>query len=261
MTRTRQVHAIIAKKEREPNCKYVVSYGAGVDSTAMIIYLIKHNFPLDYVIFSDTGSEIPETYSYIPTMQKYLEKHNIPYVETMNRKRESLYDKCMRRHVIPSIVWRWCTRDTKITPIYARYRKDRTHTYQYMGINYSEAKRESISKVRSVTTLHPLIDAKITADQCRQIILDEGLELPLKSGCFFCPHNNLSRWHWLYKTHPDKFAQSMKLEQNSKHYPKQTLGPKGMTLQELKDRFDAGLDISDIKPGSPSEMCGGECST
>ncbi len=33
--------------------KYIVSYGGGVDSTAMIFKLVEDNAPLDYVVFAD----------------------------------------------------------------------------------------------------------------------------------------------------------------------------------------------------------------
>lgn len=43
--------------KRESDAKYVVSYGDGINSTAMIVYLVKNNLPLDYVVFSDAGDE------------------------------------------------------------------------------------------------------------------------------------------------------------------------------------------------------------
>ena len=42
--------------------KHVLSLGAGVNSTALLIYLVKNRMPLDYVVFADTGNEMPETY-------------------------------------------------------------------------------------------------------------------------------------------------------------------------------------------------------
>ncbi|MEM3161041.1 MAG: phosphoadenosine phosphosulfate reductase family protein, partial [Nitrososphaera sp.] len=51
--------------KRQENTKYVLSYGGGVNSTALMILLVRHKLPIDYVIFADTGSERPETYTYL----------------------------------------------------------------------------------------------------------------------------------------------------------------------------------------------------
>ena len=65
--------------KREPDAKYVVSYGGGVNSTAMIVFLINNRFPLDYVVFARQGNEMPETYEYLKTMRKYLKEKKIPF--------------------------------------------------------------------------------------------------------------------------------------------------------------------------------------
>ena len=63
---------------REIDSKYVVSYGGGINSTAMVVYLVKNSFPLDYVVFSDTGDEMPETYEYLKGHGKVSEKAQHP---------------------------------------------------------------------------------------------------------------------------------------------------------------------------------------
>ena len=78
----------------DPNSKYIVSYGGGINSTAMIVFLVKNNFPLDYVIFSDTGDEMPETYDYLKTMERYLSRRNIPFEIVRVRNKDSLSDRC-----------------------------------------------------------------------------------------------------------------------------------------------------------------------
>ncbi len=103
--------------------KFVVSYGGGVNSTAMIIWLITHKRPIDCVIFSDTGNEVPETYKYIERhMGPYLEKRNIPFVAVYNYSKISLWAKCMVRRVFPDTYRRWCTGDFEVRPIRRFYR-------------------------------------------------------------------------------------------------------------------------------------------
>jgi hypothetical protein len=51
----------------------VVSYGAGVDSTALLIELSRRQIRPDLILFADVGAEKPETYSLIPIVKAYLE--------------------------------------------------------------------------------------------------------------------------------------------------------------------------------------------
>ena len=83
--------------KRESDAKYAVSYGGGINSTAMIVYLVKNNLPLDYVVFSDTGDEMPETYEYLEVIRQYLKRRNIPFEVVRVRDKTSLSDRC--RHV------------------------------------------------------------------------------------------------------------------------------------------------------------------
>jgi hypothetical protein len=42
--------------------KYVLSYGGGVNSSALFFYLLDKNMPLDIVVFADPQEEYKETY-------------------------------------------------------------------------------------------------------------------------------------------------------------------------------------------------------
>lgn len=44
----------------------VVSYGAGVDSTAMLVGFVRRGIHPDYILFADTGGEKPETLAFLP---------------------------------------------------------------------------------------------------------------------------------------------------------------------------------------------------
>jgi hypothetical protein len=235
--------------------KHILSHGAGVNSTALMIFLIRKKFPLDGVVFADTGGELPETYEYLKIAQKYLSKHKIPFV-IVKSKNGTLYDTCKRRRVIPSAIWRWSTRDYKITPIYAYYRSLDAHVNQYIAIAYDEIERIKDSRVDYVTNLYPLIDNKITRDGCIEIIKSAKLPVPPKSGCYFCPFNSIERWHELYTTHRNLYYKAIKLEENSKHFPKQRLT--SLTLRQLKQSFQIRKELPVIQIESP---CGSECMT
>ena len=247
---------------READVKYVVSYGGGVDSTAMIFYLVNHDIPLDYVVFADTGTEIPETLEYLDIMARYCKTHDIKFVIVETRSKRSLIDRCRTRKVIPSQVWRWCTRDLKVAPIHAFYKTLHSHIYQYMGIDFDEPGRMKPEKVDWITNLYPLVDNKIKRADCADIIRNEGFPVPEKSGCSICPFNTLERWEWIWNTHPDLYNEAMKLEEDGKHFGKQHLAPEGYTLRKLRDIFVAGGELPVIENDENAvRPCGGQCAT
>ncbi|MDG9927457.1 MULTISPECIES: hypothetical protein [unclassified Pseudomonas] len=42
----------------------VVAYGAGTNSTALLVEMVRLGEPVDAILFADTGGERPETYAY-----------------------------------------------------------------------------------------------------------------------------------------------------------------------------------------------------
>ena len=62
--------------------KYIASISWGKDSTAMLLFLIKYHFPLDEVVFYDTGMEFEAIYKVRDFMlTKFLIPLGIKYTE------------------------------------------------------------------------------------------------------------------------------------------------------------------------------------
>jgi hypothetical protein len=55
----------------------MVAWGAGVDSTAMIVELVARGEPIDMVLFADPGSEKAETYAFIPLFRDWMDRHGV----------------------------------------------------------------------------------------------------------------------------------------------------------------------------------------
>mgnify|MGYP001024857288 CR=1 FL=1 len=231
----------------------MLSFGGGVNSTALMVHLVEQGCPLDEVIFADTGGELPQTYDYLESVVSYLRNRDIPFRRVVS-KGGFLYDRCLRRRVIPSEIWRWCTRDFKILPIYAYYRSLGVHVNQYLGISYEERDRKRESGVPYTTNRYPLISRRINRDRCIDLIIGAGLKLPVRSGCFFCPFNSLSRWVEICRDHAELYSKAMTLEENSKHFPKQKLVR--ISLRGLKDKLEDHESLPQIRVRRP---CGSEC--
>jgi len=125
---------------------------------------------------------------------------------------------------------------------------------QYLGISYEERDRVKDSKVDYVNSIFPLVEEKITRSECLDIIHNANLKLPARSGCFFCPFNTISRWTEIYKNHNDLFTRALKLEESSKHFPKQRLVE--VTLRNLKTMINEHDQLPNIQVNRP---CGSEC--
>lgn len=231
--------------------RYILSYGGGVNTTALMVLLIKKKMPFDEAVFADTGAELPETYENIKMAKAYLKEHGICF-RTVRSRNGTLYDTCKRRKVIPSRIWRWSTRDYKITPIHAYYRSLKCHIYEYLGIAYDEIERMKPSKEPYITSLFPLVEEKIDRAGCIELIRSAGLPVPPKSGCYFCPFNTVERWREIWMNHRRLYLKAVWLEEHSKHFPSQKLNK--TPLRVLKDiGFDEDNSTLSDKP------CGAYC--
>jgi hypothetical protein len=70
----------------EMGAPLTVAYGVGVDSTAMLVEFVRLGIRPELILFADVGAEKPETYDYIPIMQRYLKKHGFPQIVTVRYK-------------------------------------------------------------------------------------------------------------------------------------------------------------------------------
>jgi hypothetical protein len=227
--------------------------------------LVQEGLPLVGVIFADTGAEIPETHSYLEIAREYLAPHGIP-LTVVAKNGLNLYDTSWKREVIPSTHWRWSTRTNKVTPILRHYRALGGHVNQYLAIARDEAHRMKDSRVEYVTNVYPLIERRLTREDCVTIITAAGLPTPPKSACYFCPFSSVDRWRWLYDTHPDLYQKAIDLEEHGKHFPAQRLSNiafrdrQDITLRTLGESFRTGTALPMLQ--APSEdPCGAECMT
>ena len=55
-----------------------VAYGAGVDSTALLVGFVHRGIRPAYILFADTGGEKAETLAFLPVMEGYLRQVGFP---------------------------------------------------------------------------------------------------------------------------------------------------------------------------------------
>lgn len=218
-----------------------VSYGGGVQSTALLVLAAEGRIDFDLFIFANTGddSEHPDTLAYMEQIARpYAAEHGIELVTVEKRPtrgaRAGQVDSLAAYVVNPDVRsipipvrlgatgapgHRSCTRDWKIKPVERELRRrgatpDNPATVA-LGISVDEIERAKpgIDKRNPLQDrVYPLLDLGIHRSDCRKIIEEGGLPVPPKSACFFCPYHDLEAWRKLKRETPDLFDQAADLE-------------------------------------------------
>lgn len=215
----------------------VVSYGGGTNSTAMLIWMHRNKVPVDLILFADPGAEQPHTYEYLPIMDDWLSQHGMPTIQKVfytdkNGQRLTLEQECLRSGTLPALAYGYkkCSLKHKIEPqekfcnnyqpcrdVWARGEK----VVKYIGYDAGEERRRDHAIVydmqdKKYRKEYPLIDCGWGREECLAAIQQEGLPLPGKSSCFFCPSMKRHEIRTLYHQHRDLLDRAIALEDNAK---------------------------------------------
>jgi hypothetical protein len=214
----------------------VISYGGGVQSTAMIVLAVqgKLGYDVDAALFANVGddSEHPATLAYVrDVMIPWAGERGLPVHELDRVKRdgsvETLYGRLMKEgsKSLPIPVrmsngapgTRSCTKDFKITVVGKWLKahganKDDPATV-CIGISTDEIQRVGNKRVEPYERpVYPLIDLGLDRSRCQTVIADAGLPVPGKSSCYFCPFHRPATWADMRRDEPELFWKSADLE-------------------------------------------------
>ena len=221
----------------------ILSYGAGVNSTAIIALALLGKIPMpDYIVFSDTGAEWPQTYQYMD----YLGSKGIDvvyltggYQSLRKPLNMTLIEYCQKKNFIPSRMKRWCTDYWKIQPIKLFSKGLGEDTKTMIGIDAGEAHRAKNRK-----KFYPLIELGYDRNDCKRLIKEAGLGLPQKSGCFICPYQAKRQWIDLKRDHPDLWQIAVKLEKQSMKCNEGFTYKDGVTIENFVGDLDKQQELN-----------------
>jgi hypothetical protein len=202
----------------------VLSLGAGVNSTALIVLKAQGKIDFDFAIMAQTGDEHPKTDKYITEhLTPYCKKHGIELVFVKNEKYDSLKKYCESKKIIPSQHSGSCRDKFKIRVI-RKYLKKYYPLYFknieiLIGFCVGEEKRRKGFKGITGNTSFPLMELGLTRLGCAMVIKNAGLPIPPKSGCWYCPRQSIEQWIKLYTEEPELFAKAEEFEKNGRRYP------------------------------------------
>ena len=272
---------------QDPTRRHVVPLSGGKDSTALAVYMLDAHgdLPLEFV-FTDTGAELPETYSYLKRFEaifgvevKRLTALDLPELRVRSKGgRRSPFDVVLNEvysGFLPNPQARWCTRMLKIKPF--EYFVGEDEAYSYIGIRADEtregfrgtAKRPSgggtntprskavvISDRSNIRPVYPLKDIGFGLDDVRELLMDSGLGLPpyyewrSRSGCYFCFFQQIGEWQGLKERHPDLF-------ESAKTYEKPSPTGRRFTWSQTRrlEEIEAIAERHQAPVGEPEDGC------
>ena len=214
----------------------IVAFGGGVNSTAMLIGMYNKKIPVDLILFADTGAERPHTYYHINEFNEWLRFHNMPSIITIKYTKENgeyltLEQECLDRKTLPAIAFgsKTCSLkykkgvQDKFCNNYAACLetwKNKEKINRYVGYDAGEETRKINAQVydmldKKYSNIYPLIDWNWYRDDCVRVIKYEGLEVPKKSSCFFCPSMKKREIIELKNSEPLLFERAVFMEQNA----------------------------------------------
>ena len=217
----------------------IISLGAGVQSSVMALMAAKGLIkPMpDYAVFADTGWEPRGVYEHLDWLETQL-PFPVQRVQKRNLRDDILAGVNHTGHAFHSIpvyvrstegktgvAKRQCTTDYKLEPIFSELRDLLGLPYRqrvpegmwvelWLGISFDEVIRMKASRTPWIEHHWPLIDLRMTRDQCRTWFERQypGRTLP-RSACIGCPYRTNSEWSDMKSRDPESWADAVMIDE------------------------------------------------
>lgn len=263
----------------------VLSWGVGVQSTTLAVMSALGDLePLDAVIAADTGWERQQTYEALGFYAEWLGARGVRVVAV---RAGDIRRQGAEEHIhIP--FWtsgggplrRQCTRHFKIRPIKREIRVllgfhagDPPHpppasVEQWLGFSWDEFERMKDSQVKFIVNRFPLIERRMTRNDCEDYLRSHGLPVPVKSACIGCPYRQPSEWLEMRDSASAEFADAVEFDQANRHNP--LTARAGSTADEIYIYKYGDLATADLAADAKRErqgkqlplmICDGPCMT
>ena len=239
--------------------KYIASVSFGKDSLAMLLKLLELGWPLDYVVFYDTGMEFQAIYNIRDKIVPVLENKGIKFVElrpdepflfTMferkvkNRNKEGFhygYSWCGGK-------CRWGT--TAKNKAIKKFKESLNEpVIDYVGIAADEPER--FEKQKSEGKVLPLVDWGMTEVDCLDFCRQRGYnwiegnidlyDILDRVSCWCCANKNLKELRAYYQFLPEYWNKLKELQSKTDRPFRGCYKGNPIGIFELEDRFKKEL--------------------
>jgi hypothetical protein len=217
----------------------VLSLGAGVQSTALLILAARGDVPgLDAAIFADTGWEPAAVYEHLDRLEREVAAPaGIPIHRVSSGNiREDALDPGHRFASMPLYIRnadggegmgrRQCTSEYKLMPIRREIRTllgatpdergvpgrvtGRRFAETWVGISWDEQGRAlGMRSLRYSVDRFPLLELQLTRADCEVINAHAGFHHTPKSACVGCPFHKNAQWRLMRDNDPEAWASAV----------------------------------------------------
>lgn len=257
----------------------VISLGAGVQSTAMLLMALHGEFGdmPDCAVFADTGWEPKAVYEHLAALIEHVSPFcYFPLAACTLRGAEmvtpihivsagNIRDDVLRSvedgsRFVPMPVYakypsgavaplrRQCTNEYKISPIMRHERRmlglmphqlsDGVMLEQWIGVSLDEAHRMKPSQEKWKTHRFPLVEKRLTRQDCISWLRKHDYPVPPKSSCIGCPFHNDNFWYEMRRGDPASWQEAVMFDQAIRRLPRiegeNYLHRSGIALDQVK---------------------------
>lgn len=215
----------------------IISLGAGVQSTTMALMAARGEIgPMpDCAIFADTGWEPKHVYTHLDKLERELpfpvyrvSAGNLRSTIGATRPRGNFLVLDIPVYVANKgkpggMTNRSCTRDYKIVPIQrkvrelvglTRKRAPKTPiVQQWIGISLDETIRMKPNREPWINNRWPLIEMRMSRNDCLRWMERRGFDEPRKSSCIGCPFHSDDEWRAV-RADPDAWADVIEIDRS-----------------------------------------------
>jgi hypothetical protein len=239
-----------------------LSYGMGVDSTAVLVGWAARGIRPDWIGHAQVGNEWPETYAYRPVIDAWLAKVGFPTITDVqyvlkqgrNGHYTTLEENCLVNQTLPSIAfggrkgcsikWKGKPLDTACCKHFAAHIKSGGKILRAIGYDAGpcDSRRGGVQGKGPWTWIYPLREWGWDRARCEAEIAAAGLPVPPKSACWFCSSAKPAELIQLAKKHPDLARRAVMMEDRARPRLTKIAGLWGMGVK--------GTRGGEKKPGS-----------
>lgn len=234
----------------------VISHGK--DSEYMLLYILSHpeKYPLDMVVFVNTGFEFDAVYEVRDRCVEMLAERSVPYKE-LDISGKFFY--CMFQkpvckqgeNFVHRVGYGWCGgacrwgTALKLETLRKFYNRELSEydVVEYVGIAADEPERVDCDAVKAGKKIYPLVNEGITEAECLLGCYKHGFlwkedgiylyEVMDRLSCWLCRNKNLKELKAMCFLLPKYFSRLKQLEKKLF----ESMRGEGISLPELEKRF------------------------
>ena len=239
--------------------KRIASVSFGKDSLAMLLLLIEERWPLDEVVFYDTGMEFKAIYHIRDKIVPLLEEKGVKYTELHPGYdfEWKMFDKPVNGRNGFHYGYSWCGGRCRwgTTDKIATVEKYARGSEEYVGIALDEQSR--LEKERNGRKVFPLALWRMTEADCLSYCYERGFEWKEDGGagqirlydvldrvsCWCCSNKNLKELRNMKRLLPDYWEKLKRLQERTDRPMKGA----GKSVFELDKRFEKEFEHEKVR--------------